>query len=194
AEHGYRTVTSAEIERLVVDGRSPGPRAVSLTFDYAWASASSVAAPLLKEYGCRAILFAIPTRISDAAHTFVSWDELKAMHASGVFDVQSHTRTHAMIFSDDAIVGFVAPDYASEPLPERPLTEPNSPVGFGGPDELGTPLFERRSRMSDARRFVPDPEAAARCRSHVREHGSAAFFNRPAWRRELEAISGGGRG
>src|SRR5204863_9128248 len=39
AENGYRTVVADDIERYVVDGRSPGPRAVALTFDDAWASA-----------------------------------------------------------------------------------------------------------------------------------------------------------
>src|SRR5262245_15957497 len=98
AENDYRTVTCDEIARLVVDGRSPGPRAVALTFDDAWASAWSVATPLLKAYRLRAILFAIPARLSDPEHRFVTWEELGAMHTSGAFDVQSHTRSHAMIF------------------------------------------------------------------------------------------------
>ena len=188
AENGYRTVTCDEIERLVVDGRSPGPRAVALTFDDGWASTSSVAAPLLEAHGL------IPERIGDAGHTFVTWDELRAIHTGGTFDVQSHTRSHAMVFSDDALAGFVTPDYAREPILERPLTSREPAVRFLEPDELGTPLYERRSRMSDARRFVPDEAAAARCRAHVRANGGPAFFTRADWRRELEAIGRAGRG
>jgi peptidoglycan/xylan/chitin deacetylase (PgdA/CDA1 family) len=194
AENGYRTVACDEIERLVVGGASPGPRAVALTFDDGWASTWRVAMPLLQEHGLRAILFAIPERVGDADHTFVSWDELAAMHASGTFDVQSHTRSHAMIFSNDTLAGFVTPDYAREPILERPLTAREPAVRFLGPGELGTPLYERRSRMSEARRFVPDETVAARCRAHVREHGGAAFFTHDHWRRDLEAIGRDGAG
>jgi hypothetical protein len=190
AENGYRTVACDDIERLVVDRRSPGPRAVALTFDDAWASAWSVATPLLKEFGLQAILFAIPSRVSDPERRFVTWDELKAMHTSGAFDVQSHTRSHATIFSSRTLTGFVSPDYAREPVLERPLTaEDQCGVRFVEPAALGTPLYERRSRMSDARRFVPDAGVGDRCRAHVRENGGAAFFSRPGWRAELDAIA-----
>src|ERR1700722_4580139 len=99
-DNGYRTVDCAAIARLVIDGVHPGPRAVALTFDDAWASVWSVALPLLRERGLRAILFAIPARIGDAPgdSPFVTWTQLRELHASGVFDVQSHTRSHAMIF------------------------------------------------------------------------------------------------
>jgi hypothetical protein len=194
AENGYRTVACDEIERLVVGGRSPGPRAVALTFDDGWASTWSVATPLLEAHGLRAILFAIPERIGDADHTFVSWDELRAMHTSGTFDVQSHTRSHAMVFSDARLVDFLTPEYAREPLLERPLTTREPAVRFLEPDALGTPLYERRSRMSDARRFVPDEAVAARCRAHVRDQGGASFFARADWRRELEAMAATGNG
>jgi hypothetical protein len=194
AENGYHTVTCDDIERLVVDGKSPGPRAVALTFDDGWVSAWRVATPLLKQYGLRAILFAIPEHVGDPDHVFVTWNELAAMQTSGVFDVQSHTRSHAMVFSSDALTGFVTPDYTREPVLERPLVTRAPAVRFLDPDALGTPLYERRSRMSDARRFVPDETTADRCRTYVHEHGRAAFFNRADWRRELEAIgrSGGG--
>src|SRR5580700_7744004 len=54
ADNGYRTVTADEIARLVIDGVSPGPRAVGLSFDDAWASVWTVAAPLLRRFGLRA--------------------------------------------------------------------------------------------------------------------------------------------
>lgn len=186
AENGYRTVGCDEIARLVVDGVRPGARTLALTFDDAWESAYSVAFPLLKEYGMRAVLFAIPGRVAADGDVspFVSWTQLAELQASGVFDVQSHTRTHAMIFSDETIVDFVAPDFAREPLLNRPLEA----------DGLGTPLYARRSRMSDARRFHADESAADRCRAHVATHGGAEFFRRPDWRRDLLAAAGGVRG
>src|SRR5471030_3000425 len=96
-ENGYRTVACDEIARFVVGGVRPVSRSVALTFDDAWASAWSVARPLLEQYGLRAILFAIPARIDDSGgdSRFVTWAQLRELHTSGVFDVQSHTRSHA---------------------------------------------------------------------------------------------------
>src|SRR6202790_4457114 len=122
AENDYRTVTCDEIARLVVNGVDPGPRAVALTFDDAWASVWTVAAPLLRESRLTAILFAIPARVPEAetvrppgsaigatesGSLFATWPELRALHTSGIVDVQSHTRSHAMIFGDDTLMGFV---------------------------------------------------------------------------------------
>ncbi|HZT76643.1 MAG TPA: polysaccharide deacetylase family protein [Vicinamibacterales bacterium] len=186
AENGYRTVTTDEIARLVVNGIRPAERAVALTFDDAWASAYAVAYPLLKQYGMRAVLFAIPARIADAGDDspFVTWAQLRELQSSGVFDVQSHTRTHTMMFCDAEIVDFVSPEFEREPLLNRPADA----------DGLGTPLYTRRSRMSDARRFHPDERAADRCRAHVAAHGGAAFFTRPDWRADLRRVANGSGG
>lgn len=186
AENGYQTVTCDEIARLVVDGVRPGPRAVALTFDDAWSSAYAVAYPLLKQYGQRAVLFAIPARVADegSGSPFATWAQLRELESSGVFDVQSHTRTHAMIFSGSAIVDFVSPAFAREPLLNRPLEAA----------ALGTPLYARRSRMSDALRFHADEDAADRCRRHVAANGDLDFFARADWRRELREVANGTRG
>ena len=42
-ENGYRTVTSEEVARLVIDGVRPAPQSIALTFDDAWTSAYTVA-------------------------------------------------------------------------------------------------------------------------------------------------------
>jgi hypothetical protein len=211
-DNGYRTITSEEIARFVIDRVHPGRRSVALTFDDAWASVWTVAMPLLRRLGLRAILFAIPARVTDAGITrptiddgisknepiagppFATWPELRAMQASGVFDIQSHTRSHAKIFCDDQATGFVTPRYASEPFLDRPLAAANHAIRFVEPDALGTPLYLRRSRMSDARRFVADERTAEQCRAHVAAHGGAAFFRRPNWQVELQTIESSGRG
>jgi hypothetical protein len=186
-DNGYRTVTCDGIARLVIDGVSPGPKAVALTFDDAWASAWSVATPLLKRFQLKAILFAIPGRIHDEQNSFVSWAELRQMHASGVWDIQSHTRSHAMIFQDSRITSFVTPQYRRAPLLERPMVRST----FLSADALGTPLYSQRSRMSDACRYIPDEMMADRCRRHVAENGGEHFFDRPGWRSKLREIAHG---
>jgi hypothetical protein len=199
AENGYRTIDCDQISRLVVDGVHPGPQSVALTFDDAWASVWSVALPLLRQFAMRAIVFAIPGRIEDdsesdrlkprATSPFVTWPQLRELHSSGVFDVQSHTRSHAMIFSDAELLDFVSPDFAREPYLNHPVTTMNGHLAAVQSSDLGTPLYLRRSRMSDARRYFADESAADRCRRHVAREGGAAFFDRPDWRRELTTIA-----
>lgn len=219
AENAYRTVTTDEIARFVIDGVWPGPRSIALTFDDARASLWTVAAPLLRKYGLKATTFAIPGRIPNAwrlrptiesedpaaraaAETadasdvpFVTWPELKALHVTGLIDVQSHTMNHASIFCSDRPVDFVTPAFAREHILDRPLVSaPREPIRYLAPSDLGAPIFVRRSRMTDARRFLLAADALARCTTHVAEAGGAAFFERPTWRAELEALLPPGTG
>jgi peptidoglycan/xylan/chitin deacetylase (PgdA/CDA1 family) len=183
AENGYRTIVSDEMARFVRDGVDPGPQAVMLAFDDAWASLWLVVGPLLRQYGLRAVTYAIPARIRAGASTrptiadgatntaaadrgddpFVTWPELKSLAASGVVDVQSHTWSHSMIFTSDTVVGRVTGDFAQEPMLNRPRIDPDGRAfEFLTSDRIGFPLLQRRSRMADGRRFFPDPEACAR--------------------------------
>jgi len=208
ADNGYRTVVADEIAHFVRTGRLPAPQSVALTFDDAWASVWTVVAPLLKRYSLRAVAFAIPGRVMDAeavrptldsgapapgseddsAVPFATWPELKALAASGLVDVQSHTLTHASIFCSDRPIDFVTPAFAAEPSLNRPLVSDEEGAGFLPPSALGAPLYVRRSRMSEARRFLVDPGVSDRLVSYVAERGGAAFFDGPRWRSELLAM------
>jgi hypothetical protein len=181
AENNYRTVDSSDVAAFVRDGKYPGPRSVMLAFDDAWASLWLVVGPLLRKFGLRAVTYAIPARMSDApgvrptiddgpvdapaadraANPFVTWPELRALSTSGLVDVQSHTWSHSMMFSGDAVVGRVGPALAGEPMLNRPRIDAAGPPEFLTPERIGFPLLERRSRMSDARRFYPDPVSCA---------------------------------
>lgn len=205
ADNGYRTATADQLAGYVTRGLSLGPRTIALTFDDARASLWTVAAPLLRKYGLVAITFAIPERISDAdilrptlddgavspeaadesGIPFVTWSELKALHASGTIDVQAHTLTHAAIFCSAEPTGFVTPEYSREPILNRPLLSTSGPLRFLEPAALGAPLYTRRSRMSDGLRFVVEPEVMEFTARHVAEHGGAAFFDRADWEDEL---------
>lgn len=153
-----------------------------LAFDDAWASLWLVVGPLLKRHGLRAVTYAIPARIADAPsvrptldvetvdpaaadrapNPFATWPELRLLSSVGLIDVQSHTWSHSMMFSSDAVMGRVDATIALEPMLNRPRVDDAGPPEFLTPDRRGYPLFQRRSRMSDALRFYPDPEACAR--------------------------------
>jgi peptidoglycan/xylan/chitin deacetylase (PgdA/CDA1 family) len=206
ADFGYQTVGSDAIARLVRDGVHPGPGCVALCFDDARATLWTVGAPLLRKYGFRAIVFAIPARIEEATglrptideapgeHSagtspFVTWPELSALQASGTVDVQSHTYSHASIFCASEPVGFVDPAFAARDVLDRPLLSRAAEPAFLSPDALGAPLYPQRSRMSDARRFLEAPDARQRCIDHVRAHGEADFFTQPGWAADLTRLA-----
>jgi peptidoglycan/xylan/chitin deacetylase (PgdA/CDA1 family) len=210
AEHGYRTVTTGDIVRFVRGGAALPPRAVALTFDDAWVSQWTVAGPLLRRYGLTATVFVIPARIEEAAAcrptidedgaeqpggpTFATWPELQALHDGGIFDVQSHSRSHSVVFCAPDLAGFVAPGYERLSVMERPLRAAGATVEFVAPSDLGTPLFPTRSRLSDAWRFVPDEGAVARCRQLVADGGGEAFFRREGWDAHLRQALGAAAG
>jgi peptidoglycan/xylan/chitin deacetylase (PgdA/CDA1 family) len=111
-------------------------RSVGLCFDDAWKSLATVAAPLLAQYGLRAITYAIPARITEygeGGSPFVTWSDLSALHASGSIDVQSHTDSHSRIFVSSDVEDFVQPGYAATPLLNRPqLSAPPGLACLGG--------------------------------------------------------------
>jgi hypothetical protein len=205
AENGYRTLVADEIAEFNSTGRLPAEQCVALTFDDAWASLWTVAVPLLRRYNLRAITFAIPGRVSDAAalrptlddgapeagredgsaQPFATWPELLAMHASGTIDVQAHSLTHISQFCSAEPVGFVTPAFARDPLLNRPLVSSDGPPRFLAPTDLGAPLYARRSRLSDGRRYLPDPAVSARTTEFVNAQGGAGFFARRDWERAL---------
>ncbi len=195
-ENGYRTVVSDEVAAVVRDGASPPPRAVMLAFDDAWASLWLVVAPLLRQFGLRAVTYAIPARIAEAAsvrptiengavdapaadrapNPFVTWPELRSLAASGWVDVQSHTWSHTMMFTGDTVIGHVGPAFARESMLNRPRLGETVPLEFLAPDRTGFPLFQRRSRMSDARRFLPTAEACAALEAGSSRHADGPPF------------------
>ncbi|HEX7140288.1 MAG TPA: polysaccharide deacetylase family protein [Vicinamibacterales bacterium] len=202
AENGYRSVTNDEIVRFVDGKLAGGSRLVALCFDDVWASVWTVAAPLLKQYGLTAIAYAIPARIEDAAACrpsservaadgppFATWPELRALHGSGVVDIQCHTYSHSRIFCSGTVAGYVTPAFESTPLLNRPQIADSPSLRFLTPTDLGAPLFPTRSRMSDGSRVSVDPAVHENCQAHVARGGGPAYFTRPSWRSELDAIA-----
>lgn len=203
AENGYATVTADEMAGFARGAFRFEGRRVALCFDDAWASLWTVAAPLLKRHGLTAITYAIPARIEDADGCrptmedgvtgpsdppFVTWPELRALHVSGIVDVQCHTESHSMVFCSDTVAGFVAPGYERLPMLNRPQLSPVPALRFLEPTQLGAPLYAARSRMSDARRVAVPPEVQARLVDYVAREGGAGFFSRLDWEPQLLAM------
>jgi len=192
AENGYQSVVSDEIATFARGDHKLPERSVGLCFDDAWKSVASVAAPLLAQYGLRAITYAIPARIADndedGSSPFVTWSELSAIHASGTIDVQSHTDSHSRMFASPEVEDFVQPGYDATPLLNRPQIAAPPSLAFITPADLGAPLYGMRSRMSDGRRALVSHDVHTRCVELVAREGGAEFFARSDWRARLSAI------
>lgn len=202
-ENGYRTVDADELSAVVRGTREPGHREVALCFDDAWATVWTDAAPLLREYGLRAIVYPIPGRTADApgvrpvqsgadAHgsPFMTWPELRSLSTEGTIDVQTHTWSHSRIFTSATVLDFVQPAFAQHPLLNRPLlSHSGGGLRFVQPTELGAPLYERRSRMSDGRRAHVSIDAHEACVAFVRANGGTAFFDQRHWRPRLGVVA-----
>jgi len=93
----YRTVSAAEMVEFLHGARELSSRSVMLTFDDGPRNFHDVAFPLLRRYGACATAFIAPglhgEDDSDAASTArpMSWQEVRAVHASGCVEFQSHT-------------------------------------------------------------------------------------------------------
>ncbi len=81
---------------------SHGKRSVVITFDDGNESDYSLAYPILKKYGLRAVFFVIVSRVGQK--DYVTWDQLAKMQADGMM-IQSHSLTHPYLseLSPDAL-------------------------------------------------------------------------------------------
>ena len=82
ADNGYVTLSADEYVAVLRGQRSPEERAVVLTFDDGRGSVWSVAAPLLRRHGMKAVVFLVPGRIPSRPGTKEpTWDDVESGRA-----------------------------------------------------------------------------------------------------------------
>ncbi|MEG0691916.1 MAG: polysaccharide deacetylase family protein [Oscillospiraceae bacterium] len=97
---GYTTITSVELLNFIEnDGELP-EKPILITFDDGYESVHEYAFPLLQKYNMKAIVSIIgkhtdifsnkdePRHIN---YSHLSWDQLREMQQSGVFEIQNHS-------------------------------------------------------------------------------------------------------
>jgi peptidoglycan/xylan/chitin deacetylase (PgdA/CDA1 family) len=93
-EGGYTVIS---LQRLVGyfmgNAVAPPSCSVVITADDGHRSIYTDMAPVAKEYGIPVTLFVYPSAISNAAWA-MTWEQLKELKATGLFDTQSHTFWH----------------------------------------------------------------------------------------------------
>jgi peptidoglycan/xylan/chitin deacetylase (PgdA/CDA1 family) len=93
-DNGYTVITL----RQLVDyyrGKAPAPKPKSVVIveDDAHKSVYSDMLPVIRRYGYPVTIFTYPSAISNAKYA-MTWDQLRELKKTGLFDVQSHTYWH----------------------------------------------------------------------------------------------------
>ncbi|MDJ0615335.1 MAG: polysaccharide deacetylase family protein [Calothrix sp. MO_192.B10] len=202
---GFRTVTFGDIlDNSLID--SP---ALLLTMDDGWSSVWSVAFPLARRYGVRFTLFVAPQMIEDSqecrstlddgvdpdsliardlgSRCMLTWGEVRAMHESGLVEVQSHSLHHGVVFTSPHLSGFSTPD--------KPFSLPgNVPLvsrlkGKDVPEWhpcLGTPIYPLAPALAAPRRFIENESFKEQCIALIQQNGGADFFMTEGWQDILQ--------
>ena len=216
AINGYRTLSSDE---LLYALQHPGHRArksIVITFDDGLKTVWSVAYPILKKYGFKAVCFLIPGCIPSAGSSrptlddvergkaqwnevadpgvgtaaLMNWAEIRALHDSGIVDFQSHTLYHHLVPVSDRIFDFFNPEYDTHFYGNIhiPVYTDAGKDLFARNPLFGMPIYHAQPRMQAHRRYFEDEAVRHLCVQYVSEHGGREFFQQRTWRRHLSRL------
>jgi peptidoglycan/xylan/chitin deacetylase (PgdA/CDA1 family) len=93
-DNGYTVIPLKDLVSHLQGGKVTLPeKAVVITADDGWESVYKYMLPLARKYNTPVTLFIYPATISHGAHA-MTWDQLKELQKTGLFDVQCHTYWH----------------------------------------------------------------------------------------------------
>ena len=93
-DNGYQFVFLRELtDQFLIKGVLPNSRMVAITADDGHISIYTDALPLLRKYRVPMTLFIYPSAISNASYA-MTWDQLRQLKSTGLFDFESHTYWH----------------------------------------------------------------------------------------------------
>ena len=216
AENRYVTLSADEYFQYLMGVRPAPERAVVLTFDDGRSSVRTVGLPLMQRYGMKGIVFIVPGRTvsrpgplpptwtdvgegrakpeailarEEGADAFLSWEEIDDLVRSGLFDIQSHSLSHARVHTTARVAGFMRPELRNGYGPlDIPLIHDNGRDLAAAEIPLGTPFFRSEPRLSEALRFYEDPSVREACIERVAQEGGEGFFWRRGWDEDLRRL------
>lgn len=93
-DNGFTFIPLKEVVEYLQGKRNTlPPKPVVLTADDGWESVYTYMYPIIKKLNIPITLFIYPASISNEKH-FLSWNQLKELKNTGLFDIQSHTYSH----------------------------------------------------------------------------------------------------
>ncbi len=93
AREGYTVIGLPELADYMEGKRPLPPRSVVLTLDDGYESAYTVAYPILRKYRFPATIFVYTDFVG--AGSGLKWSQMKEMVASGLIDIQPHSKSHS---------------------------------------------------------------------------------------------------
>ncbi len=116
--HGYTFVPLRDVVAWAASPSAPLPdKAIAITVDDGHRSVYELLRPIVLRERLPVTLFIYPSAISNASYA-MTWDELRALRATGRFDIESHTwwhpnfRTERRRLAPDAFRRFAATQFA----------------------------------------------------------------------------------
>ena len=93
-DNGYKVIPLRQLVAWKLkQGPPPPPKSVVIVEDDAHKSVYTYMLPLVKRYNIPVTVFIYPSAISNAKYA-MTWDQLRALKKTGLFDFQSHTFWH----------------------------------------------------------------------------------------------------
>jgi len=93
-DNGYTVIPLRQlIDHYRGKAPAPKPKSVVIVEDDAHKSVYSDMLPVIRKYGYPVTIFTYPSAVSNAKYA-MTWDQLRELKKTGLFDVQSHTYWH----------------------------------------------------------------------------------------------------
>ena len=93
-DNGYNVIPLRQlVDWYQKKGAAPAPKSVVIVEDDAHKSVYTDMLPLAKKYNVPVTVFIYPSAISNAKYA-MTWDQIRELRKSGLFDFQSHTYWH----------------------------------------------------------------------------------------------------
>ncbi len=93
-DNGYKVIPLRQLVNWYKGkGQAPAPKSVVIVEDDAHISVHSYMLPVIRKYRYPVTVFVYPSAISNARYA-MSWEQLRELKKTGLFDIQSHTYWH----------------------------------------------------------------------------------------------------
>ncbi len=99
-EQGYQAITLYDLLYHLTQGAPLPENPVVITFDDGYRDNYSNAFPILQQYGFGATFFVLIEVTNQGEAEYMTWDQLREMHAAGM-DIECHARVHENLPEND---------------------------------------------------------------------------------------------
>lgn len=146
AKNGYTVVPLKRLARFL-EGKEPLPaKTVAITIDDGYRSTYEIAYPILRKFGFHATVFLYTDFVG--ASDAMTWPQMKEMMASGLIDIEPHSKSHANLV-------LRLPGETDAKYKERIKREVDAPVALLR-ERLGDKTFTYAYPYGDVNEWVVD--------------------------------------